>query len=275
MRSGFYLQVLLLFSSVLALCQGNESHTFVKSVAEMPRQLNAGTFKESSFIDSLEDAISNTNLDFDKLDPLLASDLKSPDVRLRRYAALSLHELATRRLNSLEELRPILPAIISATNDVERGVQLGSILTLTGLHPSVPDFIVTQLQDEFKNADINQEKFAILAGALSKLRPNDSEIDAVINAFLRNPKLSEQIKSQALQELGSPGLSDSITGEIVKVLRNSASEQIRMSALLASEKIGPRAIYLEKESLTAIQADKTTSPAFRDEASKVLETIER
>jgi hypothetical protein len=275
MRSRCYISVSLLFSSVLALGQANQSYTFLKDVAAMPQELNTGTFEQSSFEDSLENAVGDPDLDFDKLDPLLATDLKSADVRLRRYAVLSVSQLATRRLNSLEELRPLLPAIISATNDVDRGVQLGSIVTLAGLHPSVPDFVVTQLRDEFTNADVNQEKFAILAGVLSKLRSNDSETDAVINAFLCNPKLSDAIKGEALHELGSPKLSDSITGEIVQVLRGPASEQVRMSALLASENIGPRAISLERDSLTTIQADKTTSPALRGEASKALGTLER
>jgi hypothetical protein len=275
MRSVFYLAISLLLSGVIALAQEDRNHTFVKDLAAMPQQLNTGTFIESSFISSLEDAVIDPGLDFDKIDPLLAADLKSTDVRIHRYASLSIHELATRRLNSLEELRPLLPAIISATYDAERGVRLGSIAALAGLHPVVPDSVVAQLRDEFTNADVNQEKFAILAGVLSKLRPNDSATDAVITAFLKSPQLSDATKGQALHELGSPILSDSIASEIVQMLRNPASEQVRMNALLASENIGPRALNLERESLMAIQIDKTTSLAFRDEASKALGMIER
>jgi hypothetical protein len=274
-RSVFYLAISLLLSGIIALGQENRNHTFVKDLAGMPQQLNTGTLIESSFISSLEDAVIDPGLDFDKIDPLLAADLRSTDVRVRRYATLSVHELATRRLNSLEELRPLLPAIISATYDAERGVRLGSIAALAGLHPSVPNSVVTQLRDEFINADVNQEKFAILAGVLSKLRPNDAATDAVITAFLKSPQLSDAIKGQALHELGSPVLSDSIASEIVQVLRSPASEQVRMNALLASENIGPRTLNLERESLTAIQTDKTASFAFRSEALKALRMIER
>ncbi len=275
MRSVSYLAISLLLNGVTALAQQNRSHTFVQDLAAMPQQLNSGTFAESSFISSLEDAVVDPGLDFGKIDSLLAADLRSTDVRVRRYASLSIHQLSTSRLNSLEELRALLPAILSATYDPERGVRLGSIAALAGLHPSVPDSVVAQLRDEFMNADVNQEKLAILAGVLSKLRPNDSATDAVITAFLKSPQLSDATKGEALHELGSPVLSDSIASEIVQILCNPASDQVKMNALLASENIGPRALNLERESLMAIQIDKTTSSALRDEASKALSMIER
>ena len=264
-----------LLSGSLAFGQVSEHSTLVNDVAKMPAQMQAATFSQEAFEASLESAVSDPTLDFTRLNPLLESDLKSSDVKVRRYAALVVSQLASGRPNSTEELEPLLPTIVAAVDDSDRGVQLGSIVAATELHPAVPESVVILLRSRLTRDDVNHESYAMLAGALTKIRPNDPATDTSVIAFLRNTRLSEDLRAQAIQEMGSPNLSDSITGEIVGILSSRCSDQIKLAALLASEKIGPRALSLEKESLAAIQSDETKSASLREEASRALGMPER
>ena len=275
MQREFRYAIPFLVSAAAVFGQAAQVSTLVNDVSDMPRQMVAGTFSQEGFEASLDNAVGDPNLNFSKLNPLIAADLRSSDVRVRKYAALVVSQLSTRRMNSSEELAPILPAIVSAIDDSERGVQLASIVAAAGLRPSVPDSIVVQLQNKLSQSNVNREGYAVLSGLLTKIRPNDPTTDAVVMKFLNNPSLSEAVRAQAIQEVGSPILSDSITGEIVQILGSSASEQIKMAAIVASESIGPRALSLEKVDLTAIQADKTQSTAFRGEASNAIRMLEK
>lgn len=266
--------VLWMLAVGLAFGQLAERSTLVSETAKMPVQIQNGTFNQSAFIASVEAAVSDPALDFTKLNPLLAADLKNPDVRVRRYASLAVSQLSSRRPNSTEELEPLMPSILASIDDTDRGVQMGSILAATELRPTVPDSVVISLQSRFGRDDINNESYAILAGALTKIRPNDPTTDASVLSFLKNAKVSDALKAEAIHEVGDPRLSDSITGEISSLLLDTQSEQIRLAAILASERIGPRALYLEKESLKAIQVDQTKSHSLRQEASRALAMLQ-
>ncbi|HMH15322.1 MAG TPA: hypothetical protein VK578_19640 [Edaphobacter sp.] len=270
MRTILYCVLPWLISAGIATGQISEHSTIINDVAKMPKQMQDGTFNQASFEASVESAVDDPNLDFTKLNPLLERELKSSDVRVRRYAALVTSQLSPRRANSAEELGPIIQTIVASVDDNDRGVQLASIVAAAGLHPTVPDSVVIPLRNRFARSDVNNESYAILAGALTKVRPNDTATDAVIITFLRNAKLSDEVRTQAIGEIGAPNLSDSITGEIVEIFTTTDSEQVKMASLRASENIGPRALNLEKDHLMTIQSDQTKSPSLRHEASRAL-----
>lgn len=258
--------------SIGALAQGDApAHSaLVDVLAKMPAKMQVGTFEQQAFEASVESAVDDPSLDFAQLNPLLEADLKDADVRVRRYAALVISQLSPRRRNSAEELGPVLPSILASLDDQDRGVRLASIVAATGLHPSVPDSMLAKLLERFGRKDVNQESLAYLAGALAKISPNDSSTDAVLVTFLKNPKISDPIRALTMIEVATPNLSNSITSEIANILSRSPSDQVKLAAVSASEKVGVRAVRLEQDDLRAIQRDTTNSTGLRDEASRAI-----
>ena len=197
MRSAYPFAVFLVVSGFLAFGQVPEHSTLVNDVAKMPAQMQAATFSQEAFEASLGIAVNDPTLDFTKLNPLLEADLKSPDVEVRRYAALVVSQLASMRANSTEELGPLLPTIVASVDDSDRGVQLGSITAATELHPAVPESVIILLRNRLARDDVNDESYAILAGALTKIRPNDPATDASVITFLRTCPETKGIGAEA------------------------------------------------------------------------------
>jgi hypothetical protein len=211
MRKLLYCAAALLISPITSVsAKLPEQPTLLVDVTNMPKQMQNGTFVQASFENSVEAAVSDPTLDFRKLIPLLEPDLKSSDVRVRRYAALVVSQLSTRRANSTEEFGPLMNTVIQSIDDIDRGVQVASIVAAAGLHPIEPDSVVNPLRARLSRDDINHESYAILAGFLTKIRPNDPPTDAVVISFLKNPKLSNNTRVQAIQEIGAPNVSDLI-----------------------------------------------------------------
>ncbi len=266
-----WLHAALIFAAGMVHAQAVESSGLTQAMMQMPSEIQAGTFDQLAFEDSLERAVIDTNLDLPAVNRYLASEIESSDVRVRRYAALVFSQLASRRANSAEELKPVLPKIVASVDDEDEGVRNGIVVTITRLQPAVPDSVVVPLRQRLEGKDIDRSSYAELAAELARIRPNDSATDSVLIAFLRSPKISDPVRAEAIRDMRfAPLLSDLLIFEIGMLLRSTASNEVKLASITAIEQVGPRAINSNRGTLVALHADPHEDAAIRQAASDAL-----
>ena len=263
----------LLVQTCAAFSQTIPGSSLLPALQKMPQQLAENTFNMIAFTDAIEAAVHDGGLDVNAVEHLVVADLKSPNLRVRKYAMLVALSLS-RRLNSAAELAPILESVSTHLDDEDAGLRAGALEMLAGQRPQVPDRSISILVAKLEKSGGSDSFGADIAARLTGLRPNDADVNQVVLGYLRSPSLSSQVRAQAVLEMASPDLSATLESYIGDLLETKQDPVTTLAAVEASSRIGQRMVTHHKAALEAVESDATQALGVRQAATRALQLVQ-
>ena len=275
MRSLVVCVLIIMRTSVMFSQVPSRTMGLPEAMRAMPQQIANNTFDMVAFTDAVEASVTDERLDVKVVDDLILSQLQNADLRIRKYAILVASQIA-RRPNSAVELAPILDVVATHMKDEDSGMRLGALEAVAGQRPQVPEHSIKQLQTELARQNYDVSDFsADVAAKLSRLRPNDSDVDYTLLQYLHSSTLSDRVRAKAVLEIASPSLSDTLVTYISDLMKVKMDPSTTYAVIEASARIGPRATDKSKEFLETVQADEAQPLQIRQAASKALQQAQQ
>jgi hypothetical protein len=264
MRLGQYaLLSLFIYISSSAQQPANAPESLVDALNALPSQMETEskdpvkmTDDFVKFTNVLENQVTDLQANVAAALPILKQYLEGPNVELRRYALLTISQLA-RRPNSASELASILPAVYSHLYEQDIHLRATTVLAIETIRPEPPDQSIAALIGALGKTNVSDFYGPGLAESLVRIRPNDDDVQNAVIAYINKhkPGIDDSHKADVIEAIGGPQLGERTTQEIVHLAGTSPAGRLRNAAIIACAKIGPRAVSQIKDTLDAIKAN--------------------
>lgn len=271
MRHPTFLSIVLASISCVAQSQSSDTSSFLTALQNMPSQIRAGTFDQEAFKASQALADTDANLDVAAACRLLDADLVDSNPRVSGNAAVVLHELTLRKINT-ESDRQLVASTLLSCADKSKDQNTQNVCTTFVTDYGIPMSVITQFKDVAARKITDGTAFPWLAVGLSLVASRWPNVDAdpVLAEFFRSPSVPDTVKAKAIFSLQNVPLSDRVLDAVAELLSKTKSDELKLQIIQVSQKFGGRAMEREHNTLLALEANLSESEHVRQAAGYAL-----
>jgi len=238
--------------------------------SHLPQKALDGLPPVSQFVPAIEKTISTgSKATIATLWPYLTTDMADPNPRVRKLAVMGI-TLVSNRPDGSEFLRQSPKQLLNSLSDDDLGVANEFAFGMRFAGSTLPDPIVAGLSAYLMRSDAAEKAGPSVVTTLLLTRSKDKSLSEGISSFLSRPGRSPAAQIQLLRAVSIPGVDDSIIGVVRNILKTSVDHNVRLTAMIAVDRIGPRARTICAPELQAIAASNTESGEIRTMATSVL-----
>lgn len=271
MRHPMFLAMLLASASCFAQTQTPDTSSFLTALQNMPSQIRAGTFDQQAFNASLDHAKTDATLDLPAACRLLEADLGDSNPLVSSLAALVLHGLMLRKINT-EADRQLAASILLSCIDRSKEQNLQRVCVTLGTDYGTPMSVIAQFKDIAARKITDGTAYSSLAVGLALLamRWPNVNADSVLAEFFWSPSVPDTAKTRAIFNIQNFPLSDQVLDSVADLLSKTKSDELKVEIIQASQKFGGRAMEREHNTLLALEANLSESEHVRSAAGNAL-----
>jgi hypothetical protein len=274
MRHPIFLAILLASASCFAQTQTSDTSSFLTALQNTSSQIRAGTFDQEAFSALLVQAKTDATLDLPAACRLLETDLGDSNPRVSGHAAVVLHELTLRKINT-ETDRQLIASTLLSCADKNKDQSTQNVCTTFVTDYGMPMSVITQFKDVAARKITDGTAYPWLAVGLELVasRWPNVNADPVLAEFFRSPSVPDIVKAKVIFSLQNMPLSDAVMDAIAELLSKTKSDELKVQIIQVSQKLGERALEREHNMLLLLEANLSESQQVRQAAGSALRAI--
>jgi HEAT repeat protein len=202
--------------------------------------------------------------------PSIIASLKSENSDLKRVGIIAVYCIDQRN-DSASIDAPMVETLLDLLKDQDPSLVALAARSISSMKPHPPESVIAPFTEYLNSGNSFNESGAAVLFALARLSAGNEKVSDAIVSFLQSEKLSTNIRVASLNALAYPGITDNqVIMQIGEDLRRSRQPEIRVAAIHALQRIGPRALQLKGVELQRLSTDINEDSAVREAATAAI-----